>query len=336
MMNNTRLPFYLSPSLGASLSDISSSALNRFINKARDEREFIFSEKDGIEEVLNQLAIKQGDQLLNAAIMLFGVSPQKFCPNAIIKCSHYYGTELERPIPSHQVFDGTLFQQIDSAVDFVLSRMDRKVSGRQHGPVAEVKSEIPNEVIIEIIVNAVVHRDYDSAASVQIEIFSDRIVIMNPGGLPERLSISDLSKKHLSIPVNPFIARPLYLAGYINQLGYGTQNVFKWCKKAQLPEPVFEQGNGQFSVTLWRNWLTEQKLTEFNLSRRLIEAIDYLKIKGSITNTIYQQQFKVAKRTATKDLQSLVSAGLLLKHGTTGKGVYYYLAKGAPKGHKGH
>ena len=333
---NNHTPFYVARAHGAKIADISKDSIAWFLERAKHERDYTFSGIGSVDGILKQLILKDDTHLLNAALMLFGTEPQRFCPSAVVKCSHYYGTEVSRPIPSHQVFDGTLFQQVDKAVDFVLSKLNRSVGGRQEGPIAEVRTEIPNEAITEIIVNAVVHRDYDSAGSVQIALFADRVEVINPGGLPEQLTISDLAKRHVSIPVNPFLARPLFLAGYINQLGYGTQNVVKWCRKAHLPEPLFEQLNQQFSVTIWRNWLTDQRLEEFDLNERQLAAIRHLKSHRSIANSEYQDLFKVAKRTASQDLQHLASLGLIKKEGTTGKGVFYRIAKGAPKGHKGH
>ena len=330
------IPFYISKAVGASIKDLSQDKMIWFINRAKTERKFTFSSKGNLNDLLKELILVENNILLNAALMLFGKNPQKYCPAAIIKCSHYYGTEVTRPIPDQKIFEGDLFQQVDSAVDFVMSKLNRTVGGRNQGATAEVKVEVPNEVIAEIIVNAVVHRDYNSAGSIQISIFSDRIEIMNPGKLPKQLKISDLNKKHLSIPVNPFLARPFYLAGFINQIGYGTVNVFKWCKNAHLPEPSFEQFNHQFNVTIFRNWLTDKRLQEFDLNKRQIEAIKYLKEYLKITNSQYQEEFDVAKRTASKDLQLLTSLGLVSKEGTTGKGVFYRITKGASKGHKGH
>ena len=330
------IPFYISKAVGASIKDLSQDKMIWFVNRAKTERKFTFSSKANLNDLLKELILVENNILLNAALMLFGKNPQKYCPAAIIKCSHYYGTEVTRPIPDQKIFEGDLFQQVESAVDFVMSKLNRTVGGRNQGATAEVKEEVPNEVIAEIIVNAVVHRDYNSAGSVQISIFSDRIEIMNPGKLPKQLKISDLNKKHLSIPVNPFLARPFYLAGYINQIGYGTVNVFKWCKNAHLPEPSFEQFNHQFNVTIFRNWLTDKRLQEFDLNTRQIEAIKYLKEHLKITNSQYQEEFDVAKRTASKDLQLLTSLGLVSKEGTTGKGVFYKITKGASKGHKGH
>ena len=330
------IPFYISKAVGASIKDLSQDKMIWFVNRAKTERKFTFSSKANLNDLLKELILVENNILLNAALMLFGKNPQNYCPAAIIKCSHYYGTEVTRPIPDQKIFESDLFQQVDSAVDFVMSKLNRTVGRRNQGATAEVKEEVPNEVIAEIIVNAVVHRDYNSAGSVQISVFSDRIEIMNPGKLPKQLKISDLNKKHLSIPVNPFLARPFYLAGYINQIGYGTVNVFKWCKNAHLPDPSFEQFNHQFNVTIFRNWLTDKRLQEFDLNKRQIEAIKYLKEHLKITNSQYQEEFDVAKRTASKDLQLLTSLGLVSKEGTTGKGVFYKITKGASKGHKGH
>jgi predicted HTH transcriptional regulator len=262
-------------------------------------------------------------------------NPQRFCLAAVVKCSHYYGTDETRPIPSHQVFGRTLFAQTTESIDFVLSKLNRTLGGRENATVADTKLEIPKEAVREIIVNAVVHRDYDSSGSVQVTVFSDRVEIINPGTLPEGLTVEDLAKRHISIPVNPFLARPFYLVGYINQLGYGTENVVKWCRKAGLPEPTFEQLNQQFCVTIWRNWLTRDRLGEFNLNLRQADAIRYLQEHRRINNTKYQEVTGVAKRTALRDLKQLMELGLIERIGTTGKGTYYILSKGAIKGPKG-
>jgi len=74
-------------------------------------------------------------------------------------------------------------------------------------------------------------------------------------------------------------------------------------------------------------------LEGFDLNDRQIAAGRHLKSHRSINNSKYQDLFSVAKRTASQDLQHLVSLGIIEKEGTTGKGVYYQIAKGVPKGH---
>lgn len=330
------VPFYLTPAKGGKVSDIGPDRIYWFVGEASAKRKFSFETSPTPKNVLVELGLIEKNRLLNAALMLFGKKPQRFCPAAVVKCSHYHGTEVARPIPSQQVFAGTLFEQSDAAADFVLSRLDRTIGDREEATSANEKLEIPKEAIREIIVNAVVHRDYDSNASVQIDVFADRVEIMNPGGLPGELTVDDLVREHLSVPVNPFLARPFYLAGYINQLGYGTRNVVEWCRTAGLPDPNFDPAPNRFRVTIWRNWLTDDRLNQFDLNDRQRDAIRYLKVHRTITNSEYQSVFSVAKRTASQDLNQLLSLDLVSREGTTGKGVFYRLSKGASKGHKGH
>jgi len=66
-----------------------------------------------------------------------------------------------------------------------------------------------------------------------------------------------------------------------------------------------------------------------------MRSIGYVKTHGKITNSIYQSEFEASKRTASRDLDDMVSKGVLDKVGTTGKGVHYRLGKGATKGPKG-
>lgn len=329
-----KYPFYLSPARGAKISDIGSDRIDWFVAESSSKRKFSFLGSPTPSTVLMELGLLEKGRILNAALMLFGKRPQRFCPAAVIKCSHYHGTEVERPIPNQQVFGGTLFEQTDGAADFVLSRLDRTIGSREQSNAARETLEIPKEAIREIIVNAVVHRDYDSAASVQIDVFADRIEIMNPGRLPNELTVEDLVKEHLSVPVNPFLARPFYLAGYINQLGYGTRNVVDWCRKAGLPAPRFDPGNNRFRVIIWRNWLTDDRIKGFDLNERQIKAIRHLKTEGQISNMEYQKATGASRATTKRDLDELVKVGLLALQGA-GRSTCYRLTNGPIGSSKG-
>ena len=71
--------------------------------------------------------------------------------------------------------------------------------------------ELPRDAVAEAIVNAVVHRDYTSNASVQVMLFIDRLEVWNPGELPPPLTMAQLRLPHASIPRNPLIADPLFV-----------------------------------------------------------------------------------------------------------------------------
>ena len=310
---------------GASLSDVSPEKIKWFLKTARQERNLNLTTTASLEETLTHLKILKNGELSNAAMLLFARDAQKCATSAVIKCAIFHGVEVAKPIPSHQVFEGTLFDQVDSAVDFVMEKLHRTVGSRKAGAQAPVRYEAPKEAITEIIVNAVAHRDYTSNASVQIFIFSDRIEVSNPGHLPKGLTPEGLAKPHSSEPSNPFIARPLYLAHYIESLGTGTLDVIRLCREADLPTPDFIQRGNQFVVTIWRSWLTENTIQKLNLSDRQKAGVHYVKKSGKVTNSGYQNLAKVSRKTAARDLEKLVEKGVFERIGTK-RGAHYVIA----------
>jgi ATP-dependent DNA helicase RecG len=140
---------------------------------------------------------------------------------------------------------------------------------------------------------------------------------------------------HGSIARNPRICEALFLTDYIEKYGTGTLMMIRESLAHAVPEPDFAQRGGEFTIAVWRDWVTEKVLAGYNLNDRKQRAIQFLKAHGSITNSQYQREFSVAKRTASLDLADLVSAGLVEKEGSTGRGVQYRMAKGAAKGQKG-
>ncbi|MFH1778210.1 MAG: ATP-binding protein [Candidatus Omnitrophota bacterium] len=169
-----------------------------------------------------------------------------------VKCMHFHGTQKLKPIPSYQIYKGTIFDMVDQSVDFVMSKLNRFVGTRKHGPQVPVEYDIPQEVVAEGIVNAVVHRDYTSNASAEVMLFADRLEIWNPGTLPPSLTIESLARPHSSQPGNPLIAEPLFLTKYIEKAGTGTIDIFDNCRKAGLRPPKFSLKNGFFVLTVWR------------------------------------------------------------------------------------
>ena len=127
----------------------------------------------------------------------------------------------------------------------------------------------------------------------------------------------------------------LFLARYVEKYGTGTLMMIRESLAHNLPEPDFVQRGGEFTIALWRDWMTDEVLAGYSINERKRRAVQFLKIHGTITNSQYQKEFLVAKRTASLDLSELVAVGLIEKAGSTGKGVYYRLAKGAAKGQKG-
>jgi ATP-dependent DNA helicase RecG len=320
-------PFEERPCADATLDDVDARAVADFVRLARMERQFPLPVKTPMADVLFHLHMVRDDRPTNAAILLFGRDPQRFLPSAEVRCMHFHGTEVQRPVPFYRVFKGTLFEQVSLAADFVLSKLNRSVGTRAETNQAPVRYEIPPDVIREAIVNAIAHRDYTSPGAVQVSVFADRVEVWNPGTLLSPLTLESLRRPHGSITRNPRICEALFLARYIEKFGTGTLMMIRESLAHALPEPDFAQRGGEFTIAVWRDWLTGEVLAGLHLNDRQRRALAYLKTHGKISNTEYQEVTKAIKKTATRDLNELKERGIVEQRGHRGPGVHYVLVK---------
>jgi predicted HTH transcriptional regulator len=245
-------PFDAAACPDAGLADLSSEKLGLFLSRAQSQRGYPLGPGTPMATALAHLNLLDGGQPTHAAVLLFGVQPQRFLLTSEVKCMHFHGTEVRKPIPSYQIYRGTVFELVDQAVDFVMSKINRAVGTRALGTQAPVEYELPREAVAEAVVNAVAHRDYASNASVQVMLFADRLDVWNPGELPPSLTLDELRRPHASIPRNPLIAEPLFLARYAEKAGSGILDMIARCRESGLPAPEFRQSGGQFIQTLGR------------------------------------------------------------------------------------
>jgi len=318
-------PFEDRPVPGATLEDIDGNAVVAFIRRARNARQFPLAEGAPLTDVLTHLHLLTDGQVSNAVVLLFGRDLQRFQPCSEIRCMHFHGTEIQRPVPFYRVFKGNLFEQVDQTVDFVLSKTNRSVGTRAEGPRAPVRDELPEDVIAEAIVNAVAHRDYTSGAAIQVSVFADRVEVWNPGELLPPLTPESLRKPHRSVLRNPHIAEVLFLAHYIEKYGTGTLMMIRESVKHALPEPSLG-GNqpGEFGVTIWRDWLTEEVVAQLGLNERQKKAVGAFRLERRTTNSQYQEVTRASRPTAKRDLEDLVKKGVLERAGF-GRGAYYVM-----------
>lgn len=244
-------PFDGTVSPKATFDDLDPERITRFLRTARNTRRFPLAADASPRELLAHLNLIDDGRVTNAALLLFGREPQRFLISSEIKCAHFHGTEVAKPIPSYQVYKGTVFDLVDEAVDFVLSKIALSIGTRELSPQVPVRYEVPKEVVTEAIVNAVAHRDYTSNGSVQVMLFTDRLEVWNPGALPPSLTLEKLREPHGSVPGNPLLAEPMYLAGYIERMGTGTRDMIRRCVAAGLAEPEYKVTDG-FVTTIKR------------------------------------------------------------------------------------
>ena len=237
-------PFDATINQEASFEDLSEEKIRKFVGVAHRKRAFPFTEDSDIKDVLTHMNLIKGEQVTNAAILLFGKTPQRFFLTSEVRCAHFHGLNKVKPIPSFQVYKGDVFEMIEQSVDFVLSKINLYVGDRSKSVNVDVEYEIPKQVVTEAVVNAVAHRDYTSNGSAQVMLFADRFEVSNPGNFPNELTIEQLYTTHRSIPANPLLAEAMYLFGTIERMGTGTEEMTKQCMAKGLGKPEFISNNG--------------------------------------------------------------------------------------------
>jgi ATP-dependent DNA helicase RecG len=303
---------------GASLDDIDEEKVIWFVKKARFERNVTIDSNTPLKEVLERLKLMKDGDLCNASILLFAKHPSKFFNQAETRCARFKGTE---PIDfiDMKVFNGSIIDQRENAVAFVKEHI--KLHAKIIGTERVETWEYPLEAVREAITNAICHRDYEIASTVQIRIFDDRIEIWGVGPLPNPLTLKDLVKKHDSVLRNPLIANSLFMIKYIEQWGTGTNRIIEACIDHGLPQPLFEILSGSLVITFRKYKITEEMIQSLNDRQKKI--IEYLKEHKKITSKECSQLFDISKRTARNDLNDLISKEIIQRKGKSDKKTYY-------------
>lgn len=254
-------------------------------------------------------------------MLLFGREPQRFYPSALVKVGRFRSPTL---IVDDREMNGTLLEQVEGTLGYFREHLQTRFEFAGE-PAREVIWEYPLEALREAITNAVCHRDYLDTGHTQVRWYDDRLVLINPGELTPPLSLELLKQEHPSKPRNRKIAEMFFYAGWIEQWGSGIQKMLDECRKAGLPEPEFEERAG-FWVTFRKDILTDQYLRSLGLSERQIKGVVRVKEKGSITNREYRELTGLSDEGARRDLNDLVSRGVLRAEGK-GRSLRYGLTK---------
>lgn len=241
----------------AELSDIFTDSHTEYLISMRKKKPNL---ADLTNDKINSLqGFTIDDKPTLAGVMLFSPYPQGFFPQLCITAVSIQGTEMgadnavgERFIDNARI-DGNIPDMLEAALKFVRKNMKTATYiDPQTGKRAD-KTEYPVIAVRELILNALVHRDYSNHTDftpITIKMFSNRIEIENPGGLYGRMTLDRLGKVAADTR-NPFLANALEVIDITENRYSGIPTVYNAMKNAGLPEPKFENERGVFRVTLY-------------------------------------------------------------------------------------
>lgn len=194
------------PAQGMTVADLDMPYFSSFFQKRYGES--LEQQLLPLEQTISNLNLGMNGNLNITGAMLFAQSPSNRLPSYIVKAAAFPGNSIttEFYIDSRDI-TGKLSDIFQQTVGFILANT-RQIQGEQ-GINSIGKPEIPKIVLEELIVNALVHRDYFILAPVRVFVFSDRIEIISPGHLPNNLTVANI-KAGNSNTRNPVLASFAY------------------------------------------------------------------------------------------------------------------------------
>jgi ATP-dependent DNA helicase RecG len=312
---------------GATKDDFSRKMMDEYLAKRAERTKRPYNGK--IDDLLREIGAVDIDGTATVTgILLFSEYPQHWLPQSSIVFAKFVGKTPrgENGLAGYsrrEELTGPLSKLIEGMWNLVWSEM--AVSAVVKGLEREEKYEYPQFAVREAIVNAVCHRDYRlKGRRIEVRMYSDRLEVISPGGLPGFITIDNIVDEHFSR--NPRLVNGLFQWGYIEELGLGIDRMMEVMEQAGHRPPIFDARPYSFAVTLY-NEREKQTTPDWvrNTNHRQARALQYIRDNGSITNREYRSLIQgVSAETLRLDLADMVERGILLKVGSK-KGTYYIL-----------
>ena len=231
------------PLPGIGLKDVDDRTIDRFRRRAvasgRLPPEVL---GEPVENLIENLSLRDGACLKRAAALLFHPSLERLLPDAHVKIGYFRGPELL----FQDLIAGDLFTQVDRTMDLLYTKYTLGLVS--HDSIYRVEPfPVPREAMREAVINAIIHRDYASPATIQIRVYDDRIAIWNAAQLTPEWVAEQLAEELSSRPHNPRLAYAFFRAGMIEARGGGIRRIVDLCREAGNPTPTWRLeagGNG--------------------------------------------------------------------------------------------
>ena len=207
-----------------------------------------------------------------------------------------------------QEIRGSLLKQFDDAYSFIRRHMT--VSSEIVGIRRVDHEEYPEQAVREILLNAIIHRDYNSVGNTLISVYEDRLEIASPGTLVEDIPESDLMKG-ASFPRNRRLSEIFYRLGLVEAYGTGIPRVMRLYASSER-KPVFDISRSMFRVTLFSCGTTD---------------FDSLDEDDLFTRVDFEKRYNVSKSTATSIINQMMADNKIVRLGSGKNTVYRYVRR---------
>lgn len=315
---NSSWDFYIDSN--HSLSDISLDKISRFIHGIEQRTETVISYTPI--EFLSKMEMLRDGKLTFGAYLLFVAD---YCPISDVQIGRF---KSDITIIDSITLNTDLFSEVNEIIAFIKKHLNVEyiISGE---PQRIERFDYPLDAIREIVINMVVHRDYQDSFSSIIKIYDNRIEFFNPGKLFGGITVTDLmSGNYVSKSRNKLIAKAFKEAGLIERYGSGIHRIHNICKDYGIAEPVFEEISNGFRVVLYNDKLKNQvdKVTD-KVTDNQKEIIYAIKKNNNITTQELSNMIGISQRKIKENIAKLKALNIIERIGPA-KGGYWKIVKG--------
>lgn len=240
------------PVSGTSVSDIDRGCFEMFCE--RHIQLSVDIQEMPLDKLLENMNLAKDNQLNVAGTLLFATKPQFYLPLFIVKAVSFPAKSItDTNYIDSQDIDGKMSEIFRRSMTFMLSNIHHVQNEQSVNSLGE--PEIPKIVFEELIVNALIHRDYFVRDSIKILMFSDRIEIVSPGHLPNDLTVEKIKQGNANVrnaKLHAFAPSVLPYRG----LGSGIQRALSAYGDIEF---IDDPNGNAFKAVIWRKMVNPGK-----------------------------------------------------------------------------
>lgn len=242
------------PVRNATVADIDERAFGRYFERRYGQS--LSAAGLPVAQLMENLQLAQGGVPNLAGVLLFGKHPQRLLPVCQMGAVWFPGTRLgdTRYLDSENI-DGPLDEQFERGMAFIKRSLHKVQAGRGFNTLGQL--ELPEEALVELLVNALVHRDFLVSAIIRLFVFTDRVEIISPGHLPDSLTPEQI-RTGVSNRRNQVLAE--HAAHILPYRGMGT-GVPRALDAWPQIDLVDELEINQFRAVVWRTVVSTEAAT---------------------------------------------------------------------------
>jgi ATP-dependent DNA helicase RecG len=182
---------------------------------------------------------------------------------------------------------------------------------------------VPRQAFREALLNAIIHRDYNTGNPIHVHIYPDKILIYNDGRLPETWTVDDLFSPHTSKPYNPLIAGAFFRSGQIEAWGRGIEKITEACKSWKKPAPFFKLRPNEVMIGFNTEPQFGEKFGEkFGENQTQEKIMAIMHSNPAVSIKTLAEEIGITTRGVEKSIHELKKAGMVERRGAA-KGGYW-------------